>query len=386
MKVNVGKAVALASVALMIFLCGCGGTTPAKVTATIPVGLRPIAVAVNPATNRIYVLNQCCSPGSVSVIDGVTNSVVATAPVGGSPCQVAVNSQSNKIYVTNSSNQSVTVIDGATNAATTVSVGSQPCALAVDSTSNKVYVANGDATVTVIDGASNNTATVTLAANPTHIAVNSVTHQVYISVGRAPEANVTVLDGATNQILNSFPLGEFTALSIAVNTAANEAYVLENFYHASGALIIDGASLQIVGGLGTAELGGPSDTVGFNAKTGKVYLLYPGSFYEFDRVTKRVTVMLPTSQLATTLLVDDSINQIYVLIAGQLSDPVTPGSVMVVDGASHATTTLQVGVNPSALALNTATNRVYVTNLSCFYPDCFTAPVAGTVSVIEATH
>jgi len=85
-------------------------------------------------------------------------------------------------------------------------------------------------------------------------------------------------------------------------------------------------------------------------------------------------------------MVDDVINQVYVLITGKFSDPVTPGSVLVVDGASGAMTTLQVGINPSALALNTATHRVYVTNLSCTDPDCFIAPVGGTVSVIEAAH
>lgn len=155
----------------------------------------------------------------MSVIDGLTNSVVATVPVGVSPCQVAVNSNTNAIYVTNSADQSVTVIDGATNGTTTVAVGSQPCALAVNPTTNKAYVGN-DAGATVI-GASNNTATITLAAGATHIAVNSVTNHVYISIGQAPEANVTALDGATNQILKTFPLGEFTPESIAVNTMAN---------------------------------------------------------------------------------------------------------------------------------------------------------------------
>jgi len=57
--------------------------------------------------------------------------------------------------------------------------------------------------VTVIDGASNDTAIITLGANPTHIAVNPATNQVYTSVGSAPEGSVTVLDGATNQILKT---------------------------------------------------------------------------------------------------------------------------------------------------------------------------------------
>src|SRR5690349_11699915 len=56
-----------------------------SVVATISVGTKPVAVAVNSVTDKIYVANfgtrplggmiSCGVPGSVSVIDGVTNSV-----------------------------------------------------------------------------------------------------------------------------------------------------------------------------------------------------------------------------------------------------------------------------------------------------------------------
>ena len=51
--------------------------------ATIPVGAKPWALAVNPATNRIYVANEF--EATVSEIDGVTNTVVDTITVGYMP-------------------------------------------------------------------------------------------------------------------------------------------------------------------------------------------------------------------------------------------------------------------------------------------------------------
>ena len=57
-------------------------------TATIGVGAGPSAVAVDPATDTGYVTNS--SFGTVSVIDGSTNTVTATIPVGGNPHGVAV--------------------------------------------------------------------------------------------------------------------------------------------------------------------------------------------------------------------------------------------------------------------------------------------------------
>jgi YVTN family beta-propeller protein len=43
---------------------------------TLGVGARPLGVAVNPETNRIYVANS--GDDTVSVIDGATDTVIAT--------------------------------------------------------------------------------------------------------------------------------------------------------------------------------------------------------------------------------------------------------------------------------------------------------------------
>ena len=62
----------------------------------------------------------------MTVIDGATNSTT-TVSAGFSPMAVAVNPVTNKIYVANfDGSNNVTVIDGATNATTTVSVGTEP--------------------------------------------------------------------------------------------------------------------------------------------------------------------------------------------------------------------------------------------------------------------
>ncbi len=79
----------------------------------IPVGDGPIAVAVNEATNRIYVANY--GSNSVSVIDGATGNLIGSPiAVGDAPDAVAVNEATNRIYVANLDSGSVSVIDGAT--------------------------------------------------------------------------------------------------------------------------------------------------------------------------------------------------------------------------------------------------------------------------------
>ena len=78
---------------------------------------------MNPVTNKIYVANH--DSGNVTVIDGATNATT-TVPVGTGPYAVAVNPVTNKIYVANANSGNVTVIDGATNTTTTVRGGSSP--------------------------------------------------------------------------------------------------------------------------------------------------------------------------------------------------------------------------------------------------------------------
>ncbi len=151
-----------------------------SVIATIPVGISPGATAVNTATNKTYMTNLQCSawpcsvPGTVSVIDGVTNTEDWDGECRSQPGAIAVDTATNKIYVTNQCGNdvncqslgTVTVIDGATLNVSTVTVGYDPGRLAVDPIRHKIFVVNmctapgitictnnGPGKLTVIDGA-----------------------------------------------------------------------------------------------------------------------------------------------------------------------------------------------------------------------------------------
>ena len=64
---------------------------------------------------------------TVSVIDGLTETVIATINVGTAPRGVAVSRNYNKVYVVNRLDATISIIDGATNTVTnTVPVGVEP--------------------------------------------------------------------------------------------------------------------------------------------------------------------------------------------------------------------------------------------------------------------
>jgi YVTN family beta-propeller protein len=172
--------------------------------ATIPVGTTPIGVSVNATTNKIYVANS--GSNDISVIDAASNSVVTTItdPNAVAPLAIAVNPTTNTIYVANSQSNNITVIDGATDSVTsTIPVGTSPSGVAVDEQTNFIYVANaGDSqtgdpgSITVIDGKTNAATTLmdSKAKNPVAVAANPVTNKIYVA--NSSSKNVTVIDGA----------------------------------------------------------------------------------------------------------------------------------------------------------------------------------------------
>ena len=81
-----------------------------SVTNIFTLGKGSAGVAVNPATNMVYVTNS--KSNSVSVINGSLNAIYDTIGVGDIPVGISVNPKTNMIYVVNSGSGTVSVIDG----------------------------------------------------------------------------------------------------------------------------------------------------------------------------------------------------------------------------------------------------------------------------------
>jgi YVTN family beta-propeller protein len=227
-------------------------------------GLGAVAIAVNSATNKIYVANNNINfgvdspggPGNITVIDGPTNSTTTVAdPNAMSPFSVAVNSGTNKVYVANigegANHGNVTVIDGGINSVTTVTdpnalslsweIGRE-FAVAVNSATNKIYVANADSNnVTVIDGATNATTTVTdpNARAPFALAVDSVTNMIYVA-NAANAGSVTVINGATNALTTVIDRNASRPEAVAINPTTNKIYVANSL--SNNTTVIDGGA------------------------------------------------------------------------------------------------------------------------------------------------
>lgn len=224
--------------------------------------ISPVQVAVNPATDRIYVSDWNYGDGGVTVIDGRNDRVVDTITgLDGGSYGIGVNPVTDRIYVDNvqygfKKPYQVTVIDGATDkilANVTIGFrgahgvstvpGPTVAPLAVNPSTNLIYASCAGCItsdnessrywISVINGTTDMVVgTIPLAA--LDIAVNQNFNTVYATLGIDPitlytdSFRVAVIDGQNNNVTGYLQAGKVGS-SVAVNPENNNVYVTGNY-------------------------------------------------------------------------------------------------------------------------------------------------------------
>jgi YVTN family beta-propeller protein len=123
----------------------------------IAVGQNPVAVAVSPTRNEVYVVNSgtAGSQGSVSVINAENNSVTATINLHRQPVSIEIGPAGGLAYVANSGSNTISVLDlKARREIATIGVGEEPVAVRISPDGKTLAVANRKAnSVSLIDTA-----------------------------------------------------------------------------------------------------------------------------------------------------------------------------------------------------------------------------------------
>jgi YVTN family beta-propeller protein len=401
------------------------GTAP-----TVAVGGNPVGVAVDPATHTVYVANNVAN--TVSLIDDKNcnatntagcNQTPPTVAVGGGPLSLALDEQTRTLYVSNVAENTVSMINAATcnvtntsscaQTAPTVTVGSGPGLLAIDKATNTIYVPNGnDGTVSVIDGATCNATetsgcayTSTVAAGPGAgaVAVNERTHTAYVAnFNNDNPSTVSVIDIATCNATNTSGCGQTPATvavgagpsALVVDQASNTVYVAFGVNDSLGSVaLINGATCNATITSGCAQtpratpVGEGPEWVAENAATHTVYVV--------NQADSRVSVLDAASCNATDssgcrptppaiaigfngggVAVDPTTDTVYATSQNNNTVSVLNGATCNATNTSECTRfgpTTKLGKLPQPIAVDLATNTVYVGNSA-----------DNTVSVINA--
>lgn len=227
---------------------------------TVAAGTSPWALTRNSTNNKIYCSNR--SSSNVTVIDGFSNSVIATIPVYGGPRSILWNATSNKIY--SAGGYTVSIIDGVMDTViTNVPTGYLDLInLTWNVTNNKVYCAAEHEYITIIDGENNqiiNTIWLDFGSDKIlDLFWNSLDNRLYcfaLEYGTYPLlGKLFVIDGVTDSIITKLSLpdgGSFSLFStppgfFAADMQHNRIF-LANFYDGSIS-VIDPTATGIISG------------------------------------------------------------------------------------------------------------------------------------------
>jgi YVTN family beta-propeller protein len=396
-------------------VAGCGRTPT-----TVPVGDGPLSIALDHKNHTAYVTNL--GDNTVSMINEATcnahirsgcSQTPPTVAVGNTPTLLAVDQATDTVYVANYSDNTVSVINGATcNATTTsgcaqtpptVNAGAGPSGVAFDPATHTVYVPNfDDNTVSVIDGAICNAsvhsgcgqtpATVAVGISPSALAIDEAHHTVYVING--PEGDetglgsVAMIDTATCNATISSGCGQTPPMApvgsvpiwVAVNPLTHSVYVVNQ--EDSSVSVLNAATCNATSTLGCAKTP-PAMAIGFDGggvdvdpTTNTIYAssqetnsvsVLNGATCNAGR-TSGCTQFAPTTTIGTSpagIGVDETTNTVYV---GNRTD----NTVSVIDAAScnpsrlsgcdHTWPTVSVGTSAQNLAVNQRTDTIYVAN------------------------
>ncbi len=321
----------------------------------------PYSIAVNSSTNAIYVGLQTIAsvhpadPDNLTILDGSTDAPTSYIPTGLSVVSsAAVNPITNKIYLASTSGQDFLVMDGNTNALTSLNIG-QPLVdtLVLNPSTNKIYPIAFDGTLYVVDGATGTlTTTIPAAANTYAININQVTNSLF--VGSSPFLNI---NATTNSIVDAFTVTAshccFGNLlkDIAINTVTNKVYIA-----ADNVIAYDPVSLNTTTVVGA----GFPDSIVLNPITNTIYSLSYNGIAIINGATNTVTSTIPIADFTSTysggqLIIDPVLNKLFVL-ANNAND-----SIAVVDLTTNTPSIIPAGQQiPLRGVLNPATHKLYL--------------------------
>jgi DNA-binding beta-propeller fold protein YncE len=319
-----------------------------KVSALLAMPGGAYGLTVNPVTNRIYAVN----PSAIAVIDGSSNAVTTIPGPRGVFARLAVNSSTNRIYATETAGNALWAIDGATHAVTIIPTGIRPSGAMVNTVTNEIYVANTlESTVTVVDGATYAAIAVPVPGYPSLIFVNELRNKAYVpnsSSPLSPGSKVTIIEGAT-KATTTIQVNPGTPRDMAINPRTDKVYLLQD----TALVVIDGTTnaAQVIPGNGAGCLL-------VNPATNRIYLGCDasGRVTVVDGATHATTTVGVLAGITGPMALNPETNAIYV---GYTNRP----EVTVIDGATHAARSFFVGsggqLGQVSLAINPATNTLY---------------------------
>jgi len=203
--------------------------TVSEETRTVTVGTTPFAIAVDATRDRAWVVNASV-PLLLEAIEAGRGFSMRSLPLGvwGAPAAVAVNPATDVVFVALQSAPWLLAVQGETLEVRRVAIGQSASRLAIDSIHDRIYALQPGplygttGVLTVIDGETLASKTVTLGRAPYELAVDPDLATAYVS--NSGDGTITIVETVCFRCPRAIPVrghvGAPTAVAIAVPDSA----------------------------------------------------------------------------------------------------------------------------------------------------------------------
>jgi YVTN family beta-propeller protein len=217
--------IALVVCTLAVATTGVSANSDPVVETAIDVGERPMHLAVDDESNRLYVANT--AEGTVTVIDTTSKTVAENISVGERPDGIGINTNTDTIYLADRKTNEVYVIDTTTNdVVDSIAMPASPANVDVSSYQNKAYVSlNCCGKVSIIDTETRTiSTTVSVGERPRGADVHRGTSKAFVANARSQ--NVSIIKN--DSVVGSVPVGDLP-LGVHVDQETDDVYVPNAF-------------------------------------------------------------------------------------------------------------------------------------------------------------
>ena len=245
-------------------------------------------VAIAPDAGRLYVSNVFDQ--SVSVIDIASNALVATLPIAGGPTAVVASPNGTRVYVLDGTGGAfVSEIDTATNAVlrTTPLLVTQARGMAITPDGARLYVSTyGSNSVKVVSTATMSV-TATIPAGNVPMGVDVAPNGSHMYVAAASSNAVLAIATTTNTVVATIPVGT-QPLSARVTPDGGRVYVANDLSRTVS--VIDTQTHTVIA---TVTVEGNPRTIDFTPDGTRAYVASSSGVQVINTATNLVTATIP---------------------------------------------------------------------------------------------
>jgi DNA-binding beta-propeller fold protein YncE len=261
------------------------------VTISLPANSAPNFVAAAPSDTNAYVTLPEFAPPSVGVVNTLSNSLAETFPVGSNPVALAVTPNKNKLYVANEGDSTIggyNTVDRSVRVGSPTHTSSPPIWLVPRTDSQAVYALEENGTLAALDTVSTagpDTLTETSIRVPlaTNMVYDSNLNRLYIPGGT--QMAIVDVSQSPPALITTISIPPFSLLSLpSVNATATAAAALPDgsrAYVSSYATLPSAFSISAVSGDGTTATYAYTLTSGHDLTSG-VAITVTGTGSGFD--------------------------------------------------------------------------------------------------------